>query len=75
MIGVGFSWDNSDERKMIGSFNTGRKDLFTHFIDVKVQAEMMGYHNVGVNKLSQLLLGFHPPTSKAVSSLCQFCVP
>lgn len=66
IIGVGFSWDNSDERKMQSSFDLGRRELFTHFIDVKIQAEQMGYYNVGVNSLAQLLLDFYPPTSKLV---------
>lgn len=57
IVGVGFAWDNSDERKLQDSFGLGRRDLFTHFVDVRIQAELMGYHG-SVSSLAKLLLGF-----------------
>lgn len=68
IVGVGFAWDNSDERKLKDSFGLSRKDLFKHFVDVNLQAQIMGYHNFGVTTLSKKLLGFQPPSSKAVRS-------
>ena len=37
IVGVGFHWDRSDELKMLDSFDKGRKDLFSHFVDVRIQ--------------------------------------
>ena len=37
IVGVGFHWDRSDELKMLDSFDIGRRDLFSHFVDVRIQ--------------------------------------
>ena len=64
---MGFSWDHSDEVKMQESYGLGREDIFPNFVDVRVQAEIMGYHNIGLRALSKILLGFEPPKSQLVS--------
>ena len=70
-MGVGFAWDNSDERKLKDSFGIGRTDLFTHFVDVRIQAELLGYHG-GVSSLAKLLLGFEGTgKSSAVRLSCR----
>ena len=66
-MGVGFAWDMSDERKMQNSFDIGRRDLFSHFVDLKPLAEKMGYYEVGINSLARFTLGFEPPKSQHVS--------
>jgi len=37
IVGVGFHWDSSDELKLLDSFDKGREDLFSHFVDVRIQ--------------------------------------
>lgn len=69
VIGVGFSWSTCDENKMLDSFDLGSHDLFSHFLDLQLQAEIMGYHNYSLSSLAGQLLGFAPPTSKPVCSL------
>ena len=70
VVGVGFGWDGSDELKMLDSFDMGRHDLFSHFLDLRKQAEIMGYHNCSLARLAELVLGFQPPHSKSVSLQC-----
>jgi len=59
-------WDYNDEKKMLYSFDKGREDLFSHFVDVKFQAEKLGYYNVGVSSLAKLIWDYKPPKSKKV---------
>ena len=74
IVGVGFAWDNSDELKLKDSFGIGRTDLFTHFVDVRLQAELLGYHG-GLSSLAKLLLGFDGTgQSSAVRLSCKTCV-
>ena len=68
IVGVGLNWDGADELKMLDSFELGRHDLFSHFVDIKQQAEVLGYQYAGLSNLAQRLLRFEPPKSKAVSS-------
>lgn len=68
MICVGFSWDHSDGRKLWDTYGIPRSEMFSNFIDVRSQAAIMGYHEFGLKKLSQLLLGYEPPGSGSVSS-------
>lgn len=70
-MGAGFGWASSDELKMQDSFGLGAAELFRHFVDVRHQAEVMGYHNYSLGSLSKQLLGFHPPASKEASSSCR----
>lgn len=66
VVGVGFSWGAGDEKKMRDSFGLGCRDLFTHFVDVRTQAEVLGYHGFSVGSLAKQVLGFQPPVSKQV---------
>lgn len=66
-MGVGFDWDSNDERKLQKAYQLGRSDLFHHFIDVKKQAEVLGYYDFGVASLSLQLLDFEPPRPVSVS--------
>ena len=67
IIAVGFDWDHSDERKLQYTYGVGRDDLFNHFIDVKKQAEEMGYHQFGVKSLARLMFDFDASHPKNVS--------
>ena len=69
IVGVGFNWDGSDELKMLDCFDMGRHDLFSHFLDLQTQAEIMGYHHCSLARLAELVLGFQPPSAKSVSCL------
>jgi ribonuclease D len=60
-VGVGYDWDRNDEVKLRQSFGKGRRDLFKHFVDVKKQAEKLGYHDAGLAKLASTILQFQLP--------------
>ena len=40
VVMVGFSWDNSDERKMMSTFDFGRRS-FGRFVDLAVVAQVI----------------------------------
>ena len=62
---LGFSWDSADEKKMQATFSTG-KDMFGNFLDLQSVAEHLGYHNAGLDKLTQQILGCTGYKSKQV---------
>ena len=64
---MGFDWDTNTEQKLQKAYKLGRADLFHHFIDVKKQAEVMGYYDFSLQSLSLQLLDFEPPRPESVS--------
>ena len=76
-MSVGFDWDRSDERELQNTFGVGCDDLFSHFIDAKKQAEVMGYQQFGLNSLARLMFDFevaHPNNVQFFSiTLRAFC--
>ena len=62
---VGFSWDGSDERKMMSSFAFGRRS-FGRFVDLAVVAKGLGYQQHGLATLTHRILGATLPKSKTV---------
>ncbi len=63
---MGFDWDINKEQKLQKAYKIGRADLFHHFIDVKKQAEVMGYYDFSLQSLSLQLLDFEPPRPESV---------
>jgi len=68
-VGVGYDWDRNDEVKLRQSFGKGRRDLFKHFVDVKKQAEKLGYHDAGLAKLASTILQFQLPKDLKVGDI------
>ena len=62
---VGFSWDGSDERKMLASFDFGRRS-FGRFVDLATVAEGLGYQQTGLASLTHRVLGAHLPKLRSV---------
>lgn len=69
---IGFGWDDSNEQKMLDCCGMGRRQLFCEFIDMKKQAEVLGYYDCSLASLAERLLGFRPPSStQAINFSCR----
>lgn len=64
---ISFSWDSSDEGKMINTYGIGRRSCFARYIDLQTVAESLGYHGYGLSTLTERVLGVEPPKSKSTS--------
>lgn len=62
---VGFAWDGADEKKMMSSFDFGRRS-FGRFVDLAVVAQGLGYSQHGLAALTHRVLGATLPKSKTV---------
>ncbi len=65
---LGYAWGSSDEKKMQNTFRLGKADVFTNFLDLQTVSESLGYQQMGLASLTQMVLGCASYKSKKVRS-------
>lgn len=63
---LGFAWGAADEKKMQRTFHLGQKQLFGNFVDLQSVVQDLGYQQIGLTKLTEMVLGCPNHKSKKV---------
>ena len=71
---LGFSWGSSDEKKMQKSFGLGMEQLFGRFLDLQLVCQGLGYQQMGLTRLTEMVLGCPNHKSKRVMLQAGCCI-
>ena len=63
---LGFAWGASDEKKMQRTFRLGQQELFGNLLDLQSVVQDLGYQQIGLTKLTEMVLGCPNHKSKKV---------